>query len=102
MREIKTSSSTYKIFFILSSLCLATYNLPRLCQVSVWEESPNSEGLSQKSVLLPCGAMRLIILFVAALGMLPVTAAERLFNFSDFTVDNAPTNFTSLVAGRGK
>ena len=46
--------------------------------------------------------MRLIILFVAALSVLPVAAAERIFNFSDFTLDNSPTNFTSLVAGRGK
>ena len=46
--------------------------------------------------------MRLIIFFAAALAVLPVTATERIFNFSDFTVDNAPTNFTSLVAGHGK
>ena len=46
--------------------------------------------------------MRLIFILAAALAALPATAAERIFNFSDFTQDQAPTNFTSLVAGRGR
>ena len=39
---------------------------------------------------------------VAVLASLPATAAERIFNFSDFALDRSPTNFTSLVAGRGR
>ena len=46
--------------------------------------------------------MRLIFILAAALAGLPAAAAERIFNFSDFTLDHAPTNFTSLVAGRGR
>ena len=52
--------------------------------------------------MLRCTTMRLLIFFAAALAVLTATATERIFNFSDFTVDHSPTNFTSLVAGRGK
>ena len=46
--------------------------------------------------------MRLIIFFAAALSGFTATATERVFNFSDFATDITPTNFTSVVAGRGK
>ncbi len=46
--------------------------------------------------------MRLILFVTAALAALPLAAAERNFNFSDFTPGNTPTNFTSMVAGRGR
>ena len=32
----------------------------------------------------------------------PVGAGERVFDFSDFSLDQTPTNFVSLVAGRGR
>ncbi len=46
--------------------------------------------------------MRLIFILATVLATLPAEAAERIFNFSDFTLEQAPTNFTSLVLGRGR
>lgn len=46
--------------------------------------------------------MRLILILAAALAVWPAAATELVFDFGDFTVDHTPTNFTSLVAGRGK
>ncbi len=46
--------------------------------------------------------MRFILLVTAALVALPAAAAERNFNFSDFTQGSFPTNFNSLAAGRGR
>lgn len=45
--------------------------------------------------------MRLILILAAALLAWPAMAAERIFNFSDFAVDSSPTNFISVLAGRG-
>ena len=52
--------------------------------------------------LLTCGPMRFFMILAGMFSLLRVHAAERIFNFSDSALDNSPTNFTSLVAGRGK
>ena len=46
--------------------------------------------------------MRLISIFSAALLALSAQAAERAFDFGETPVDQTPTNFHALVAGRGR
>lgn len=46
--------------------------------------------------------MRLISIFSAALLALSAHAAERAFDFGETPVDQTPTNFHALVAGRGR
>jgi hypothetical protein len=45
---------------------------------------------------------RLFIYVAAALMALPVCAAEKVFNFSEYPLDRCPSNFSSIVAGPGK
>jgi len=46
--------------------------------------------------------MRNCILLAAALLALTATAAERDFNFGEYSADQTPSNFLSTVSGRGK
>jgi hypothetical protein len=46
--------------------------------------------------------MRLTLIFAAALVAMPVCAAEKTFSFEDVPPDQQPSEFRSLVAGRGK
>jgi hypothetical protein len=49
-----------------------------------------------------CVMQRLFIFAAAALLALPVCAAEKIFNFSEYPLDRCPSNFSSIVAGPGK
>jgi hypothetical protein len=64
--------------------------------------SQRRESLSRFSFLLRSSHMRNLLFLAALCSALPCPAAERIFNFTDVPLDQAPPDFRSSVAGVGK
>lgn len=71
-----------------------------LRQLQTGPERDNS--LSVCLFLVRCGIMRSLFFCAVALAAMPLVAAERAFEFSDYPLERTPPGFRSTVAGQGQ